>query len=54
MAIEAIVSAQIDDPFAWKQAHLRIGKAELAIGIIEDHLDTAYMSSHLGTADLVS
>jgi hypothetical protein len=54
MAIEAILSAQIDDPLAWKQAHLPIGKAGLAIGIIDDHLDTAYISSCLGTVGLVN
>jgi hypothetical protein len=54
MAIEAILSAQIDDPFAWKQAHLPIGKAELAISIVDDHLDAAYISSRLGTAGLVN
>jgi hypothetical protein len=54
MAIKAILSAQIDDSFAWKQAHMPIGKAELAISIIEDHPDTAYISSRLGTADLVN
>jgi hypothetical protein len=54
MAIEAILSAQIDDPFAWKQAHLPIDKAGLAIGIVEDHLEAAYISSRLGTAGLVN
>ncbi len=34
MAIEAILFAQIDDPLAWKQAHLPISKAGLAIGIV--------------------
>ncbi|CAK9256716.1 unnamed protein product [Sphagnum jensenii] len=54
MAIEAILFAQIDDPLAWKQAHLPIGKAELAIGIIKDHHDAAYIGSRLGTAGLVN
>jgi hypothetical protein len=54
MAIEAILSAQIDDSLAWKQAHLSIGKAELAIGIIDDHPDAAYISSCLSTAGLVN
>jgi hypothetical protein len=54
MAIEAILSAQIDDPLACKQAHLPIGKAGLAIGILEDHPDVAYISSRLGTASLVN
>jgi hypothetical protein len=54
MAIEAILSAQIVDPLAWKQAHLLIDKAELAIGIIEDHLDAAYISLRLGTVGLVN
>ncbi len=54
MAIEAILSALIDDPLAWKQAHLPISKAGLAIGIVEDHPDTAYISSRLGTAALVN
>ncbi|CAM6023946.1 unnamed protein product [Sphagnum balticum] len=54
MAIEAIFSAQIDDPLAWTQAHLPIGKAGLAIGIVEDHPDAAYISSRLGTASLVN
>jgi hypothetical protein len=54
MAIEAILFAQIDDLFAWKQAHLPIGKAELAIGIVEDHPDAAYINSRLGTAGLVN
>jgi hypothetical protein len=45
MAIEDILSAQIDDSVAWKQAHLPIGKAGLAIGIVEDHLDAAYINS---------
>ncbi len=53
-AIEAILSAQIDDPLAWKQAHLPIGKAGLAIGIVDDHPDAAYISSRLGTAGLVN
>jgi hypothetical protein len=54
MAIEAILSAQIDDPLAWKQAHLSIGKAGLAIGIVVDHPDSVYISSCLGTAGLVN
>jgi hypothetical protein len=54
MAIEAIFSAQFDDSLAWKQAHLPIGKAGLAIGIVEDHPDTTYISSCLGTARLVN
>jgi hypothetical protein len=54
MAIEAILSAQIDDPLAWKQAHLPIGKAKLAIGIIKDHVDAAYISSRSGTTGLVN
>jgi hypothetical protein len=54
MAIEAILFAQIVDPLAWKQAHLPIGKAGLAIGIVEDHLDAAYISLRLGTAGLVN
>jgi hypothetical protein len=54
MAIEAILSAQINDPLAWKQAHLPIGEAGLAIGIIENHPDVAYISSRLGTAGLVN
>jgi hypothetical protein len=54
MAIEAILSAQIVDPLAWKQAHLPIGKARLAIGIVEDHPDAAYISSRLGIADLIN
>jgi hypothetical protein len=54
MAIEAILSAQIDDPLAWKQAHLLIDKAGLAIGIVDDHPDAAYISSRLGTAGLVN
>jgi hypothetical protein len=54
MAIEAIFSAQIDDPLAWKQAHLPIGKAELAIGIVEDHPDATYINSRLGTIGLVN
>jgi hypothetical protein len=54
MAIEAILSAKIDDPFAWKQAHLSIGKVGLAIGIIEDHFDAAYINLRLGTAGLVN
>jgi hypothetical protein len=54
MAIEAILSAQINDPLAWKLAHLPIGKAELAIGIVDDHPDAAYISSHLGIASLVN
>jgi hypothetical protein len=31
-----------------------ISKAGLAIGIVDDHLDAAYISSHLGTTDLVN
>jgi hypothetical protein len=54
MAIEAILSAQIDDPLTWKHAHLSIGKAGLAIGIVNDHPDTAYISSCLGTVGLVN
>jgi hypothetical protein len=54
MAIKAILSAQIDDPLAWKQAHLPIGKARLAIGIVDDHPNAAYISSRLGTAGLVN
>jgi hypothetical protein len=54
MAIEAILSTQIDDLFEWKQAHLSIGKAGLAIGIVEDHFDAAYISSRLGIAGLVN
>jgi hypothetical protein len=54
MAIEAILSAQIDNPFAWKQAHLPIGKVRLAIGIVEDHPDAAYINSRLGTVGLVN
>jgi hypothetical protein len=54
MVIEAILFAQIDNLLAWKQAHLSIGKAGLAIGIVEDHRDTTYISSRLGTADLVN
>ncbi len=54
MAIEAILFAQIDDSLAWKQVHMPIGKAGLAIGIIKDHPDTAYISSRLGTAGLVN
>jgi hypothetical protein len=54
MAIKAILSAQIDNPLAWKQAHLLISKAGLAIGIVDDHPDAAYISSRLGTADLVN
>jgi hypothetical protein len=54
MAIKAILSAQIDDPLAWKQAHLPIGKAGLAIGIVDDHPDAAYISSRLGTAGLIN
>ncbi len=54
MAIEAILSAQINDLLAWKQAHLPISKAGLAIGIVEDHLDAAYISSRLGTVGLVN
>jgi hypothetical protein len=33
---------------------LPIGKVGLAIGIVEDHLDAAYISSCLGTARLVN
>jgi hypothetical protein len=54
MVIKAILFAQINDPLAWKQAHLLIGKAGLAIGIVEDHLDAAHMSLRLGTAGLVN
>jgi hypothetical protein len=54
MAIDAILSAQIDNPFAWKQAHLPISKAGLAIGIVEDLPDATYISSRLGTASLVN
>jgi hypothetical protein len=54
MAIEAILSAQIDNLLAWKQAHLLIDKAGLAIGIVEDHPDAAYISSRLGTTSLVN
>jgi hypothetical protein len=54
MAIEAILSAQIDDSLAWKQAHLPIGKAGLAIGIVEDHPDAAYINSRLGIVGLVN
>ncbi len=31
-----------------------IGKAGLAIGIVQDHPDAAYISSRLGTAGLVN
>jgi hypothetical protein len=54
MAIEAILSAQIDDPLTWKQAHLPIGKAGLAIGIIDNHPDVAYINSRVGTTGLVN
>jgi hypothetical protein len=54
MAIEAILCAQIVNPLAWKQAHLVISKAGLAISIVEDHPDAAYISSCLGTAGLVN
>ncbi len=54
MAIEAILSAQIDNPLAWKQAHLPIDKVSLAIGIVDDHPDVAYISSRLGTTGLVN
>jgi hypothetical protein len=54
MVIEAILSAQIVDPFASKQAHLAIGKAGLAIDIVEDHFDATYISSCLGIAVLVN
>jgi hypothetical protein len=54
MAIEAIFSAQINDPLEWKQAHLPIDKAELAIGIVNDHPDAAYINLRLGTAGLVN
>jgi hypothetical protein len=54
MAIEGILSAQIDDPLAWKQDHLPIDKAGLAIGIVDDHPDVAYINSCLGTAGLVN
>jgi hypothetical protein len=33
---------------------LLIGKAGLAIGIVEDHPNAAYISSRLNTADLVN
>jgi hypothetical protein len=33
---------------------LPIGKAGLAIGIVDDHPDAAYISSRLGTAGLVN
>jgi hypothetical protein len=33
---------------------LSISKAGLAIGIVKDHLDAAYISSHLGTTGLVN
>ncbi len=52
--IEAILSAQIDDPLVWKQAHLPIGKAGLTISIVEDHPDAIYINSRLGTAGLVN
>jgi hypothetical protein len=54
MAIEAILSTQIDNPLAWMQAHLPIGKARLAIGIIEDHPDATYINSRLGTTGMVN
>jgi hypothetical protein len=54
MVIEAILSAQINDPLAWKQAHVPIDKAGLAIGIVNDHIDAAYIRSRLGTVGLVS
>jgi hypothetical protein len=54
MAIEAILSTKIDNPLAWKQAHLPIGKVGLAIGIIEDHPNVAYISLCMGTAGLVN
>jgi hypothetical protein len=54
MAIEAILSAQIDDTIAWKQAHLPIGKVGLAIGIDEDHPDPTYISLCMGIAGLVN
>jgi hypothetical protein len=54
MAIEAIFSAQIDDLLAWKQAHMPIGKVGLAIGIIKDHPDAAYINSCLGITGLVN
>jgi hypothetical protein len=54
MAIEAILSTQINDSLAWKQAHLPIGKAGLAIGIVEDLPDAAYINSCLGTVGLVN
>jgi hypothetical protein len=54
MGIKAILFAQIDDPLTWKQAHLPIGKAGLAIGIVDVHPDVAYISSRLGTAGLVN
>jgi hypothetical protein len=54
MAIEAILFAQIIDPLAWKQAHMSIGKVELAFGIVENHPDAAYINSRLGTVGLVN
>jgi hypothetical protein len=54
MPIKAILSAQINDPLRWKQAHLLIGKAGLVIGIIENNPDAAYISSRLGTVSLVN
>jgi hypothetical protein len=54
MAIAAILSAQIDDPLAWKKAHLSIVKAGLVIGIVEDHPNAAYISSRLCTTSLVN
>jgi hypothetical protein len=54
MAIEAILSSQIDNPLAWKKAHLPIGKAGLAISIVDVHPDATYISSRLGITDLVN
>jgi hypothetical protein len=54
MAIEAILSAQIDDPLTWKQAHLLIDQAGLAISIVDDHPDAAYISLRLGITGLVN
>jgi hypothetical protein len=54
MAIEVILFTQIDDSFAWKQAHLSVGKAGLTIGIVEDHPDVAYINSRLGIVSLVN
>jgi hypothetical protein len=44
MVIKAILSAHIDNPLAWKQAHLPIDKAGLAIGIVKDHPNVTYIS----------